>query len=326
MLSSQINLTVFPYMIRLLKNLIILCVVGSTGLIGIGFLGTIHPALDTAAHFRMHLSLCLLIAFLVLILTRHRKVAILALVAASAGIYTSQVGYPWTNLSKDKLLGKPEYSLLHLNLLWNHDDPPSVVNWLHQQDADILSLSELSHYWEPHMVRLHKTWPHIFHCPEFGKRGGVRIYSKWPIDHQKDYCGVYGTFGKTTVSAPSGETLTIGSLHLRWPWPASGPEQLETFIPELEAMQNDVLIAGDFNATPWSNTVTRFAKAGNLQIAPGIGPTWLFRELPGWLAGIIGLPIDHVLHKGNFHIVSVKRMEHVNSDHFPVQVKFQILN
>lgn len=248
----------------------------------------------------------------------------LALVAAIIGIFFSQIGYPWTAQQRAAIAGKQKYTLLHLNLLWNHYEPEPVIDWLHEQDADILSLSELSYIWEPFMPRLHETWPYILHCPEFGKRGGVRLYSKWPMQRDDDYCGVYGTFGKTSVIAPSGETIAIGSLHLRWPWPASGPEQLETFIPELETLDADTLIAGDFNATPWSNTVQRFANVGGLEIASGIGPSWLFRELPGWLAGVIGLPIDQIMHKGRIHILSARRMEHVRSDHFPILVRFQI--
>ncbi len=311
-------------MIRLKKNLIILCVVGSVLAIGIGFFGHIHPAFDTFAHFRMHFAVCLLIAFLVLVFTRHKVVAALALGAAAVGIYTAQIGYPWTAKQRAALSDKPVYSLLHLNLLWNHNDPEPVVNWLSEQDPDIFSLSEVSHVWEPYVLRLHDKWPYIFHCPEYGKRGGVRIYSKWPMTPKGEYCGVFGTFGKTSVKAPSGETLTIGSLHLRWPWPASGPEQLETFIPELEQLAEDVLIAGDFNATPWSRTVKRFAQTGGLNIASGIGPSWLFEELPGGLARIAGLPIDHVLHKGRVHVLSTERLEYVGSDHFPILVRFQI--
>ncbi|MDJ0614058.1 MAG: endonuclease/exonuclease/phosphatase family protein [Rhizobiaceae bacterium] len=311
-------------MIRLVKNLIILCVSGSVIVVGAGFLGKVHPAFDTLSHFRMHFSLCLLIAFLVLAFTRHRFVASCALIAAIVGIYKSQTGYPWSAEQKMKIMEKPEYSLLHLNLLWNHDDPAPVVEWLDKQNADILSLSELSHVWEPHIVGLHRKWPFIFHCPEYGKRGGVRIYSKWPMRSDHDYCGVYGTLGITSVVAPSGETLEVASLHLRWPWPASGPAQLETFVPKLKNLSDDFLIAGDFNATPWSNTVQRFATLGNLKTVLGIGPSWLFRELPSWLTRFIGLPIDHIMHKGRVHVLSAERMEHVGSDHFPILVRFQI--
>jgi len=318
------SISILHFMIRILKNLIILCVLGSVLTIAAGFLGALHPAFDTFAHFRMHFAVCLLVAFLVLIFTRHRIVALLALAAATGGAYTSQIGYPWSAMQRSAISEKPVYTLAHLNLLWNHDDPKSVVKWLHETDADILSLSELSHYWEPHITHLHETWPYILHCPEFGKRGGVRLYSKWPMLRDNDYCGVYGTFGKTSVFTPNGETIVIGSLHLRWPWPASGPKQLETFVPELQNLTGDVLIAGDFNATPWSNTVRRFANVGKLEIVSGIGPSWLFRELPGWLSRIIGLPIDHVMHRGRIHILRAERMKYVGSDHFPILVQFQI--
>lgn len=311
-------------MTRLIIPLIVLCVLGSVIVVSFGFLGNLHPAFDTFAHFRMHFAVCLVLAFFVLIFSRFKLVAPVALCVGAFGIYQSQIGYSWSAVTKNKIEGQPEYSMLHLNLLWNHKDPEPVVKWLHEQNADLLSFSELSNVWEPHVVHLHKTWPYILHCPEDGKRGGVRVYSKWPMDFDSQYCGVYGTFGKVKVTTPANQILTVGSLHLRWPWPASGPKQLRSLVPNVEKLEKNALIAGDFNATPWSQTVQKFARAGELQVVPGIGPTWLFKEVPAWVTQLIGLPIDHVLHKGRVHVISAQKLEYVGSDHFPVLVRFQI--
>ena len=51
---------------RLFAALIALCAFGTLVGIGLGFLGSIHPAFDTFSHFRFHFAFCLLIAFIVL--------------------------------------------------------------------------------------------------------------------------------------------------------------------------------------------------------------------------------------------------------------------
>ena len=311
-------------MIRLIIPLIVLCVLGSVAAVGFGFLGRIHPAFDTFAHFRMHFAVCLIFAFFILIFSRFKWIALLGLLVGAYGIYQSQIGYAWSAVTNNKIDGQAEYSMLHLNLLWTHENPEPVVNWVQEQDADLLSFAELSNVWEPYVVQLHETWPYILHCPEHGKRGGVRIYSKWPMDFDSQYCGVYGTFGKVQVTTPANDVFTVGSLHLRWPWPASGPKQLNSLVPNVEKLEKDALIAGDFNATPWSQTVQKFARVGALQVVPGIGPSWLFQEIPSWVTQVIGLPIDQVLHKGRLHILSAEKLEHVGSDHFPIMVRFQI--
>lgn len=311
-------------MIRLIKNLILLCVAGSIVAIGLGFFGALHPALDTFAHFRLHLGVCLLIAFCVLIFTRHKKIAITALLTSMIALYHSKDGTTWSAKRLPADGRQNVYSLLHLNLLWDHPNKTPVIDAILEQDPDLISLSEASSGWARHLQKLNTRWPHLFVCPEDGPRGGVRIYSKWPMSLENDYCGVYGTFGKTSVTTPSGAKIAVGSLHLRWPWPASGPRQLKALIPDLEKLETDALIAGDFNATTWSHTVTRFAEAGKLAIVPGIGSTWLFEEFPGNIAKYAGLPIDNVMHKGTVKVLSADRLPHVESDHFPILVRFQI--
>ena len=305
-------------------RLVGLAVLGSTVALALGFLGNIHPGFDTLSHGRFHLSVCILLGAAFLVFSRWRKAGIVALSAGMLGLYASSAIFPATAPVQEPINGKPVYTLYHLNLLWNHSDPAPVIDEILSHDPELISISEASLEWEPHLERLDSKWPNMFTCPEFGPRGGVRIYSKWEMVGNEDYCGVYGSLGKTTVKVPNEGELQVVSLHFRWPWPASGPEQLQSALPELRSLGADVLVAGDFNATPWSNSARQFAAAGGLELVPGIGPTWLFTEFKPEFIGWIGFPIDNVAYKGRVRLLQAKSLPPVGSDHLPILVKFQI--
>ena len=312
----------------MVKTLFRRCIaLGSLGAIvglALGYLGWHHPAFDTFAHLRFHLALALLAGFFLLLLSRYRRMSALAFGVILFAFYTSLPGLKIAGQRLDRIPDQPEYELLHLNLLWNHDQPASVVEWIRQLDPDLLSLAEASRVWAPHLKRLEIRYPYFFNCPETGKRGGVRIYSRLPFAPGADYCAYYGVFGTTRITTPDGDHFTLGSLHLRWPWPASGPKQLEGILPELKDLDEDALIAGDFNATTWSFALQQFADAGQLTIVEGIGPTWLFEEFPSFVAEWFGFPIDNVLYKGRIRLLEANKLPSVGSDHHPILVRFQL--
>lgn len=309
---------------KLLKKLIILGIIGTCLAIGLGFLGRIHPAFDTFSHFRLHLSFGLLVIGVIIALRDWQGMALLALIVGGIGFYTASNGTLLSKHDKQADASKPIYSLLHFNLYWINSQREAVIDKILELDPDLISLSEAATRWTLEIKRLDEKWPHVLHCPEWGKRGGIRFYSKWPLDQDSQYCGPYGSFARTKVMAPDGSEFTSGSVHLRWPWPASGPEQLKTITPELEKIGQDALFAGDFNATTWSWSVKQFETASGMTIIPGVGPTWMIDELPLKHTWWAGLPIDNVMTKGRIRVLSADTLEDMGSDHLPVMVKFQI--
>ncbi len=307
-----------------LRKIIILGIIGTCFAIGLGFLGRLHPAFDTFSHFRLHLSIGLLIIGVIIALREWQRTSLLALIVGGIGFYSAASG---TLLSKHSLVAdstKPVYSLLHFNLYWINSQREAVIDNIIALDPELISLSEAATRWTLEIKRLNKKWPYMMHCPEWGKRGGIRFYSKWPLNETNQYCGPYGSFARTQVIAPKGTNFTSGSVHLRWPWPASGPKQLKTIIPELEKIGDDAIFAGDFNATTWSWSVKRFASASSMDIISGVGPTWMIDELPLKYTWWAGLPIDNVMKKGKIEVLSANTLDDMGSDHLPVMIKFQI--
>ncbi len=308
---------------KFLKLTVIICLIGSSLGILIGYLGHIHPAFDTFAHFRLHASLGLIFLAILVLIKRWLIIGILSLIIGFLGLYNSKSGIPLTAVHQANDPSKPTYSFLHFNLYWINENPSAVIDRILELNPDLISLNEAAEVWTEQIKRLDKKWPYLLHCPEWENSGGIRFYSKWPLDTSSQYCGPYGSLARTDVTSPEGIVFSSGSVHLRWPWPASGPKQLQTITPELRKIKANALLAGDFNATTWSHTVKSFAQNSNMKIIEGIGPTWIFAEFPIQYTWWAGLPIDNVLNKGQIKVLSAKTLEDLGSDHLPIQVKFQ---
>ncbi len=301
----------------LLRLLLLLAIAGTSVGILAGFLGFLHPALDTAAHFRLHLAAGLGVLALAAIGMRARKAgaaAMLLALAATASCWQAFPGFSAPAAAQGKL-----HSLLFFNMRFDNPEPGNVIDMIRRTDADLVLLTEYSRMWEPRLVALHSAYPHRYHCAEWRDVGGTMIFSRFAFE--PGYCHAYAALGLVQVDI-DGAPVTIGAVHMRWPWPASGPRQLRELRPVLEGMGPDALVAGDFNATVWSDSVARFARHGELEIVPGIGPTWMISQVPASLTRFTGLPIDNVLAKGAVTIVSAKTLPPQGSDHLPILVTF----
>ena len=87
----------------------------------------------------------------------------------------------------------------------------------------------------------------------------------------------------------------------------------------------NVVVAGDFNHTPYTPRFARLAAEGRLLAArhPGLWPiTWRaqFRGVPV-LDRLFGLPIDQVLVNDHFAVRTVAIGPELGSDHLPVTVE-----
>ncbi len=121
-----------------------------------------------------------------------------------------------------------------------------------------------------------------------------------------------------------GTTVHVAALHFSWPWPRWQPYQLRYIEPELQKLKGPLVVAGDFNAAPWSNAVRRVERASGTRHMTGIGGTWMTHLLPVKLAPYIGLPIDQILVSPEIGGAKVSAREDAGSDHLPVRLDFSV--
>lgn len=307
----------------MLRLLFALAAIGLVVGMAAGFLGALHPAFDTIAHFRWHFALGLLALTVIGLLLKIRRAPFILLLFALLGVWGSDAGNrigATAIAAADDAAGR---TLLHFNLRFDNPRRDDVIAMFRAQNPDIITVNEASRQWTAHLDRLAETWPHRFHCPEWQAIGGTMILSKFPLRSDRDYCHAYAAVGLTEVLI-GGHWIELGVAHMRWPWPASGPRQLREMTPRLQQVGGDALIAGDFNAATWSHAVKEFARRSGSSVSTGFGGTWMYKHLPSALAPRLGLPIDNVLAKGRVEVLSVESLPPVGSDHLPLLVKFEV--
>lgn len=309
------------------RAILLLGTLGAMVAIAAGFLGRVHPAFDTIANFRAHLGVGLVILAVLWSLRCSRMAALLFALAGFLAIAASAPGLPMTSHAALPGSNQKAYRLFAMNLFWFNERPEDVLAAIREHRPDILTLSETTAAWRKALSRFDAIYPHRYRCAEYGSLGGTLILSRYRKLEGSEFCGDYGSLALAEFDI-DGTEVAIGSVHLRWPWPASGPRQIDALTPELASIGENALIAGDFNSVTWSHGVARFAEAGGMTVVSGIGPSWApsltiggkRRQLPYWF----GLPIDNVMAKGAVNVFAARTLSDAGSDHLPILVEFTI--
>lgn len=295
--------------------------------IAFGFLGHLHLAFDAFSHFRLHACAALGLVGL-LIWRRWRSGGVLAVViAAAAAIATvAPADYLQSRALTAPATALPaaRYRLLQVNVRYDNETPERLLSLIGRYEPDVVAVEEVSQEWRETLARIVQRYPYSIICPPPSHIGGVAILSRRPFaEGAEAECFDRGSMAVATIDF-GGRSVDVAAVHFGWPWPFDQPGQLPVIDRAAEGLGSDAIVAGDFNAVPWSETVRRVAEAGALQIVRGIGSSWLPKPLPRMLRAAIGLPIDNVLIKGNVVAAPARKLEDIGSDHLPVLIEFGI--
>lgn len=293
-----------------------------------GFLGAWHPVFDSFSHFRAHFAVLLAVAGLPGLFIGYWKEAVVAVLLGLAALSTTAIDLPVPGFGASVAEPRPNdtavYLLMQLNLLWINPTPEKALSEIGRVQPDIVTLEEVSSMWAEKLKLLAPTYPYSVICPRGRRIGGVAILSRRPFTFGTEpTCLLGGSLAIANIDL-GGRTLDVATVHLDWPWPYRQSQEVSDLEPLLARLLDNALVAGDFNSVGWSKTLRRVAAAGGLTSIPPVGPTWLHPALPVALRPYIGLPIDHVLWKGNIHIHSAATGADAGSDHAPIVVEFSI--
>ncbi|MEM8662680.1 MAG: endonuclease/exonuclease/phosphatase family protein [Pseudomonadota bacterium] len=298
-----------------------------------GFLGALHPALDSFAHFRHHLAAAGLIVALIAVICgrgRWRWTGVPVLILAVFSLWTV-----WPFLAPHSATpeaarpsGAGPYTLLQMNLLYDAQQRPAL-DLIDTIDADIVLLQEVSRPWRDAVNTLSESYPHQVYCDRGSTVGGLAILSRHPFGADAMEC-----FGRSVMLRQGvlidGRPLTVISQHLAWPWPYEQWNDLASIAAALQrAAPNGtasppVLVAGDFNAVPWSAAVQRYARLAGVRPVHGVGGTWTDLVVPSAMLRWAGLPIDNVLTSPGVRVLSIDTLPPTASDHRPIVMQFSL--
>lgn len=205
-------------------------------------------------------------------------------------------------------------TIVTVNLNAATDDPGPLHAWLETIKADVVVVQELSHGAGTAIVRWH-DYPHQILKPR-DDPFGIAIISRHPLESSElleptDHTPQI----RTTVNW--GDTpFAISAVH---PMPPISAEyhlrRAELFASEARwasVQPKPAIIAGDFNASPWSSAMKPLA-AASFNRATTLQPTW-----PNPLPVI---PIDQIVVSAHWNVFESGVGPDFGSDHRPAFVR-----
>ncbi|MDR6431452.1 endonuclease/exonuclease/phosphatase family protein [Brucella pseudogrignonensis] len=308
--------------------LLIIAILVSVPLV-LGFLGSAHPSFDSFAHFRSHLAILMgLLALPILFTTMRREGAMILLFAILAFSTTLGAARNLLDGSSAAHANVPtsgvRYSLVQINLRYNNPEPKRVLQMIAQEKPDVIAYQEAGSDWAMWIDILKGTYPYHFECRISGSNMGVGILSRRPFSEGgAQTCLGDNRLAMTSIDF-SGMPVNVASYHAVLPWPYGQAAIIDKLVPELQKLDGASVIAGDFNATPWSNAVHRTEKASSTKAMTSIGGSWMPQSLPVTLAPFVGLPIDQILVSADIVAPVAATRDEAGSDHLPVRLEFSV--
>lgn len=175
-------------------------------------------------------------------------------------------------------------NLLHLN-----KTAPRVTSDIMAREVGVVTLQEVTEgLFRSIASDLGGAYPTRVFCPYNPNRGSA-VFSQWQAVDGSAFCAREGNMSGVQVETPHG-VLWLVSLHLHWPWPYEQGEQVAELAADISRLDGPVILGGDFNMVPWSNSVAIVEVATGGERAGGVAPTFYLGEIP--------LPIDHVMAPG----------------------------
>lgn len=220
----------------------------------------------------------------------------------------------------------PGVKIIQFNV-WGDDlQAERKLAWLRGQGADVIVLEEVSPASGPILDGLRDLYPYQVTCEKRPYPCSVMILARRSAQAEGHFSGK-GPWQANTAwarfASPEGP-FTVMGVHMVWPTPDGHQQrQQKTLAAQAKAFDaRTLIVAGDFNSTPWSFSLRRLDKA--------LGLPRRTRALASWPSGqftrfhltapMPAFPIDHIYAGPAWRTVRIDRGPNLGSDHFPIVV------
>lgn len=285
-----------------------------------------HWVADLFSHFPVHYLGGATLAALVFIATAGRRLPLFIAVAVVA--VNLVIVWPYLAGSLRALPAQPEgagISMVAWNLNYRNVDFESARAYLGARDHDVLLLTEFTPRWREALAALEEEYTYVALHPRFDA-WGIGLYSRYPIEVEAlDLVEKASTTLRVLVDLPGGP-LRLYGVHLFSPTSGKASELRNAQLDLLAGMVSaedrvPVMVAGDFNVTPFSPWFRKFTRATGLGDARrpfGLHFTWPVARIPIWVA------IDHCLVNDAVDVGRVVAGRAAGSDHLPLEISFSL--
>lgn len=291
----------------------------------LSFFGSLWWPLDLAANFRPHFAVALLIMGLILLLAARRRFGAVVLVS---GIVNAAVVVPLfvAPAPGGEPLGET-ITVMSFNVNGLNDRYSEVIDYVRDEAPDVVFVHEATFLWEDAFAEAELPYR-----VEPGREEPLDFGTMALVPAGADF----RTFGFATSAPRAVEvTFSLGGTELR----ILGTHPLSPSTEERARLRDAQLgfardwsgetggrrvVAGDLNATPWSQAFRRLLNGGSLSNSQrGYGLELTF---PSGSSPLVQVPIDHVLYSDGFQVIDRRLGPALGSDHLPVVVELALVD
>jgi endonuclease/exonuclease/phosphatase (EEP) superfamily protein YafD len=285
------------------------------------WLGRLHWLGDTLAlvvDYYLATTLLLLLAFAWRRAWRWAGIAVVLVGLSGAQLASYPAVTTVASPDPERALRLMVYNIYHLN-----NDLEAVVATVRRYDPDIVFLMEYSDAVQEQIEGAFADYPHRLIRPS-RLTMGLALFSRLPIEaaevHRAEETRI-PVFEVRLLADDKSFTFVGGHP---WPpqlqWGALHRSQMEAITRVAAAAEPPLLVAGDFNAAPWSHTVRELAERSEVRLVRRqLDLTKTFYPFPGF-----GLPIDHVLVSDTWQVLAMEYGPPGGSDHAPLIVDLRL--
>ena len=288
--------------------------------LGVGYLGLHAWIFDLFANFRVQYMGAFAVCVLLLTIVRWRKTAIIALLGVA---FTTATMSPYFQERASTSVPEHGFRVLTFNTWFRNGNLEDTARFVRASNADVVILQEVTATNSESLVGLLHSYPHRAFSP--GVRHGLAIFSRWPL--RAEHLTVVPRNTRITRADIDwqGTSIVLFGAHLNWPLSrrsANAREQeLQVLAAHARKETKPVIVAGDFNLTPWSRHFERFVADSRLidcALGQGLLATWPSQMWPARIR------IDHCFTSSHWRVHRVEVGRGLGSDHLPVIIDLEL--
>lgn len=218
------------------------------------------------------------------------------------------------------------FTVMQANVLKTNLNSEMLHQLILEEEPDVFAGAEITERFEGMLDLLAALYPYRMVYPQDGSYG-LAVLSKYPLTQ-----AAYAHLASPAVPSclfdidMDGTRISFCALH-----PPTPQRDISARDAEFQAIARhfvsgaeNLVVLGDFNATPWTPALKTMMRALRLRTARegrGIYGSWpAFFPLP-----FLRLPIDHILYRGNIEASDFKTGPFIGSDHLPTLASFSVL-
>lgn len=209
--------------------------------------------------------------------------------------------------------------VLVANVLTSNPDHAAVARAITELAPDIVALVETDARWERALAPALASYSGRLTVEHSGNFG-LALYARGELKGRAEYLGstlptIVARIALASGAAPLSFVLTHPPPPISAAAAETQREQLAAVARRIRALDEPRILAGDFNATPWSSVFARLLReSGLVDSRAGFGVQATFPTEEAWLR----IPIDHALVSPSIRVERRQVERAIGSDHLPV--------